>query len=251
MVTSFINAGGNLFLSGSEIGWDLDQQNNGRTFYETTLKGNYVSDDAGTYTATANAGGIFTGMSSFVFSDGASFTSLDTQTYNVAYPDVIAPQPGAASALTYSGGTGGTAAIQVQGTGGAGNIVMFGFPFETITTAANRAAVMDRVSGFLLSERRLQRQRHGRWRRLCGVAQQQRHERAADHTGRRERRRPGEPNRLLDLAVAVRHDAGGAWCGIGRRRGIGRVRALGIRGGPAGCGDCRFSPVERARVAAA
>ena len=61
---------------------------------------------------------------------------------------MIAPQAGAVSALTYSGGTGGTAAIQVQGTGGAGSIVMFGFPFETITTAANRAAVMDRVLDF-------------------------------------------------------------------------------------------------------
>ena len=39
-VTQFIAAGGNCFVSGSEIGWDLDQQNNGRTFYETTLKGN-------------------------------------------------------------------------------------------------------------------------------------------------------------------------------------------------------------------
>jgi hypothetical protein len=147
-VTSFINGGGNLFLSGSEIGWDLDQQNNGRTFYETTLKGNYVNDDAGTYTATANAGSIFTGMSSIVFSNGASFSSLDNEYYNVSSPDVISPQAGAVSALTYSGGTGGTAAIQVPGAGGAGNIVMFGFPFEAITTAANRAAVMDRVLDF-------------------------------------------------------------------------------------------------------
>ena len=38
--------GGNLFVTGAEIGWDLDQQNNGRTFFESTLKGNYVADDA-------------------------------------------------------------------------------------------------------------------------------------------------------------------------------------------------------------
>src|SRR4029078_10439118 len=103
-VTAFINAGGNLFLSGSEIGWDLDSQNNGRTFYESTLKANYVSDEAGTYTATADAGGIFAGMSSFVFSSGTSYSQRDSQVYDVASPDVIAPQAGAVCALLYSGG---------------------------------------------------------------------------------------------------------------------------------------------------
>jgi hypothetical protein len=147
-VTSFINAGGNLFLSGSEIGWDLDQQNNGRTFYEGTLKANYVNDDAGTYTATANAGGIFAGMSSFVFSNGSAFSQLDTQYYDVVFPDVIAPQTGAVSALTYSGGTGGTAAIQVAGTGGKGSIVMFGFPFEVMTNATRRQIAMGRILDF-------------------------------------------------------------------------------------------------------
>ncbi|MCC7476408.1 MAG: fibronectin type III domain-containing protein [Pirellulales bacterium] len=148
LVTNFINAGGNLFLSGSEIGWDLDQQNNGRTFYENVLKGNYVADDAGTYTAVAAGGGIFAGMSNLVFSNGASFSSLDSQTYDVASPDVIAPQPGAISALSYSGGSGGNAAIQVSGTGGAGNLVMFGFPFETLTNAAIRETAMDRILDF-------------------------------------------------------------------------------------------------------
>lgn len=148
-VTSFINAGGNLFVSGSEIGWDLDQQNHGRTFYENTLLGNYVADDANTYTATAAAGGIFNGMSGIVFSNGTAFSQLDGQMYDVATPDVIAPQAGAVSALTYSGGTGGTAAIQVLGTGGKGNIVMFGFPFEAITSASNRQTAMGDILSFL------------------------------------------------------------------------------------------------------
>jgi hypothetical protein len=151
-VANFINAGGNLFLSGSEIGWDLDQQNNGRSFYESTLLANYVADDAGTYTATASAGGIFAGMSSFVFSNGSAFSQLDGQLYDVAFPDVIAPQAGAVSALTYSGGTGGTAAIQVPGTGGKGNIVMFAFPFEAITNATRRQNAMGNILSFLGAE---------------------------------------------------------------------------------------------------
>jgi hypothetical protein len=144
-VEQFIAAGGNLFVTGSEIAWDLDSQNNGRSFYENTLKGNYVADDANTYTVAAAAGGIFAGLPNMTFSNGSTFSSLDGQVYNVDFPDVISAQAGAQLALNYSGGTGGGAAIQVQGTGGRGSIVMFGFPFETITSAANRAAVMGRV----------------------------------------------------------------------------------------------------------
>jgi hypothetical protein len=139
-VEQFLAGGGHLFTSGAEIGWDLDQQNNGRTFFETSLKGNYSADDAGTYNVTAAAGGIFTGLT-FSFDNGAQF-------YNAEFPDVIAPQAGAVQALTYSGDVGGSAGIQVPGADGRGSVVMFGFPFETITTAANRAAVMDRVLDF-------------------------------------------------------------------------------------------------------
>jgi hypothetical protein len=60
---------------------------------------------------------------------------------------VINPQAGALAALSYANGA-GNAAIQAAGTGGRGSLVMLGFPFETITTAANRAAVMDRVFDF-------------------------------------------------------------------------------------------------------
>jgi N-acetylmuramoyl-L-alanine amidase len=146
-VTSFINAGGNIFLSGSNIAWDLDQQNNGRTFYESTLKGNYVADNAGTNTATADAGGIFAGMSSFAFSNGTSFNSLDSQVHDVLDPDVIAPQAGAISALSYNNGS-GTAGIQVTGTGGKGDIVMWGFPFEAMTSATRRENAMEKILNF-------------------------------------------------------------------------------------------------------
>lgn len=150
-VTQFLAAGGNLFLSGSEIAWDLDQQNNGRSFFENTLKGNYVSDDAGTYTATvAGSPGIFSSLSSFAFSSGASstvYSTRDDQVYDVATPDVIAPQSGAVANLNYSTSAAG---IQV-GTGGigTGSIVMLGFPVETMTSDTRRQQAMGRVLDFL------------------------------------------------------------------------------------------------------
>jgi hypothetical protein len=138
-VEQFIAAGGNLFVTGAEIGWDLDQQNNGRAFFENTLKGNYVADGAGTYAVNGIAGSIFAGLS-FSFDNGTLF-------YNAELADVISPQAGAQAALNYANGS-GSAGIQVPGSGGRGSVVMFGFPFETITTAANRASVIDRVFDF-------------------------------------------------------------------------------------------------------
>ena len=90
-VEQFIAGGGNLFLSGAEIAWDLDQQNNGRSFFENTLKGNYVSDDANTYAVTGSTGSIFAGLS-FSFDNGTLF-------YNAEFPDVINPQAAAQAAL--------------------------------------------------------------------------------------------------------------------------------------------------------
>lgn len=140
-VEQFIAGGGNLFVSGAEIAWDLDAQAGGVSFFETTLKGNYVSDDSNTYNVAPAPGGIFAGLANFSFDNG-------TQFYNSEWPDVINPQAGAQAALAYSGGTGGNAAIQLPGAGARGDVVMFGFPFETITTAANRAAVIERVFDF-------------------------------------------------------------------------------------------------------
>lgn len=148
LVEQFVAGGGHLFVSGAEVGWDLDAQNNGRTFFRTTLGAVYSADDAGTYQVTAAGAGIFAGLTGFSFSNGASFTGLDGQTSNVAFPDVLTAPSGSAVALAYSGGTGGAAAVQRTGTGGRGNVVVAGFPFEAITQPAARTAVMDRVLGF-------------------------------------------------------------------------------------------------------
>lgn len=140
LVSTFLAGGGNLFVTGAEIGWDLDNLNNGRPFYNDVLHANYVADDAGTYGVQGTAAGIFDGLE-FSFDDGTLF-------YDVNFPDVINPFGGAVAALSYAGGTGGTAAIQFDGGGDQGRLVMFGFPFETITTESSRSAVMGRVLDF-------------------------------------------------------------------------------------------------------
>ncbi len=139
LVTNYLAQGGKLMVSGAEIGWDLDLQNGGRTFYNNELKADYVGDDANTYNVVPSAGSIFAGLPTFAFDDG-------TQLYDVNFADRISPLGGATTALNYLGGSGGGAAIQFDG--GATQIVNFGFPFETITSESSRTAVMDRVMEF-------------------------------------------------------------------------------------------------------
>ncbi|MGL4512629.1 MAG: fibronectin type III domain-containing protein [Lacipirellulaceae bacterium] len=137
-VTTYLNNGGKLFVSGSEIGWDLDSQNNGRTFYNDSLRADFASDDANTYAAIGAAGSIFAGVN-LTFDNGS-------QVYNVDTPDTIAPLGGSVAAMSYSGGSGGTAGVQFSS--GAQRLVMLAFPFETVLDAADRTDVMTRTLEF-------------------------------------------------------------------------------------------------------
>lgn len=141
-VESYLSGGGSLFVSGSDIGWDLDyraQTTGDREFFNTSLSADYVADDANTYTVEDEPGGIFDGVGPFDFSDGSS------DSYDVNYPDVIAPLgPGASVTMRYS--SGGAAAVQAEGTG---YVVYLAFPFECILDKAVRIEVMHRSLEFL------------------------------------------------------------------------------------------------------
>jgi hypothetical protein len=141
-VTSYLAGGGKLFVSGSEIGFELDNQGGGAAFYNNQLRAGFVANDANSYSVTGAAGSIFAGLS-FAFDNGAKY-------YDVDSPDRISPLGGSTAALTYS--TGGSAAVQYADPTSGSKLVMLAFPFETITTAANRALVMDRVVEFFAVE---------------------------------------------------------------------------------------------------
>ena len=133
------------FISGAEIGWDLDSQGTtgDRTFFNGTLRADYVGDDAGTYAIASTATGPFAGISSFNF-DVASGARYDAE-----FPDRLTTSSGSTVALTYSGGTADTAAVAYDG---ASRVLVFGFPFETIASAAKRDEVMAAAVTFLLPD---------------------------------------------------------------------------------------------------
>lgn len=139
LVSSYLAGGGNLFVSGSEIAWDLDRQGGptDRSFYQTFLKAQYAGDDAATYTVSG-AGGLLADLGSFAIDDG-------TRRYDVDFPDQLAPIWPADVNLVYVGGGGGNAAIEFSG---EYRLVYFGFPFEAITDAGVRAAIMARILRF-------------------------------------------------------------------------------------------------------
>jgi len=138
LLADFLADGGALFLSGTEIGYHLDDLGADPSFYNTVLRADYVGDDAETYEVAPIPGSIFEGLDPFRF-DAPGM-------YAAEYPDQLAPVDGSLAALTYSSGLGGTAAVQYAD--GCERLVYLGFPFETIWPD-QRPAVMGRVLDFL------------------------------------------------------------------------------------------------------
>lgn len=142
LLTSYLNAGGRLFITGSEIAADLDDQNRGRVFFETMLGGNFLANDSGSKRANGITGTVFAGLPAFYF--GAS----DASPYEVALPDAINPQPGAVTAMRYVARIPHSAGIQFDP--GAYRAITIGFPFESILEPSDRLFVMRRAMAWLI-----------------------------------------------------------------------------------------------------
>lgn len=146
LVSNFLAANGNLFVSGSELGWDLGRtaaSAGNKTFLETKLRvtrfaSGDAQDDAGTYNATSVAG-PFNAVGALTFSNGADING----DYNVAFPDVMVPINGSQTILNYSGGLGGSAGVYYNGNAtNTGRVVVLGFPQELVLDVADRNALI-------------------------------------------------------------------------------------------------------------
>ncbi|WP_457566555.1 family 10 glycosylhydrolase [Caldithrix abyssi] len=153
-VKNFLKRGGYLFVSGSEIGWDLDYKGSAtdQSFYHNYLKAQYVADapdgkKATFYTCQPVPGGLFDGLVEFNFDNGTHGT------IDVDWPDAIKPINGAAAILKYKGAsTANIAGIVFEGTfpGGSaeGKLVNLGVPFETIYYADKRDSLLNKIFDF-------------------------------------------------------------------------------------------------------
>lgn len=143
LVSAYLGAGGNLFVSGAELAWDLDYRgtSSDRAFLTNWLRTAYAADSAGTNRATATAVGIFNGIGTLSFDDGSGAT------YRVEYPDVLSARGGAVTAMVYGSSATGANAAALQYSN-VYRLVVMGFPFETITNATVRTNIMARTLTF-------------------------------------------------------------------------------------------------------
>ncbi len=124
LVKSYLNNGGSLFVSGSEIGWDLDSKGdaNDKSFYANYLKAKFISDDASSSSAKGIANSSLSGCNINI-----------GQTYQEDYPDEIAPVNGSKLCMQYANGKG--AAIEYRGsfnnTSTIGSLIYLSFPLES------------------------------------------------------------------------------------------------------------------------
>jgi hypothetical protein len=81
-----------------------------------------------------------------------TFDNGNNGIYWVKTPDVLdAVGRRGRAALNYSGGTAARRRLQYDGAVGSGRVVLFGFPFETITSATRRNEYMADILSFLTS----------------------------------------------------------------------------------------------------
>jgi len=160
VVKEFLQQGGNLLVSGSEVGWDLGRagksSSNDIYFYNNFLKAAYVNDapegDRATYySAEPVSNSIFNGLGTINFDNGTHGT------IDVDWPDAIKPVNGSKAALKYVGVSDvkGVAGVSFSGIfpGGSkiGSVVYLAFPFESIYPETMRTKTLQKVFKFFES----------------------------------------------------------------------------------------------------
>ena len=155
LLKEFMKKGGRLFVSGSEIGYDLVEQGSvsDNLFFEKFLKAEYISDAAagkqGTYSVTGVSGSIFENMT-ITFDDGTHGT------YDVDWPDGIKPTSDASILLHYEnaeydqkGGAGIAYTGGLDGSLFTGGLVYLSIGFETIYPDNSRKTIMGNILSYL------------------------------------------------------------------------------------------------------
>ena len=155
IIEGYILNGGRLFISGSEIGYDLVEKGSlsDLKFYEDYFKAQYISDAAGgtsgVYSVEGVPNSLFDGYS-FSFDNG------ENGNYNVDWPDGIKPIGNAVSILRFTG-------VDYDSRGGAGvafrgnfansvmpaGLVYLSVGFESIYPDSIRTMVMGEVLQYL------------------------------------------------------------------------------------------------------
>ncbi len=154
-VKSYLQHGGNLLVSGAEVGWDLVSQGNDsdNTFYRDYLKASYVSDAPNNNKSTYYTAG---GMASTPFASAGMFDFDDGNygTFDVDWPDAIKGATGGQLGFSFDGvnTSSGGAGIYYSGTFGssqqASRLVYLSVPVETVYPLEKRVDLLQSIMDF-------------------------------------------------------------------------------------------------------
>jgi hypothetical protein len=138
-VADYLGGGGALMVSGAELGFDLVELGAAEdaAFMLDVLRAGYAGDDAAT---------VVVGSGTGPFADVGPLQFYTPADQDIGFPDVLAPAGASTVVLQYLGGSGSAAAVAFDGNG---RTIVFGFPFESIDNASDRALVMERSLAFL------------------------------------------------------------------------------------------------------
>jgi len=134
LLTQYTQQGGNLLLSGSYLGSEMNNPSE-MQFTESVLK--YTNGGSMLGIATGNVSGL---NNQFTFP-----IHINEQTYAVPAPDCLLPTGGAYATFVYTPGNYG-AGIAYQGTDY--RTFVLGFPLESIEGAKQRGVIMKAALGF-------------------------------------------------------------------------------------------------------
>ncbi len=139
-LSTYLDGGGNLFITGQDIGWEMDDEGGAAAaWYTNYLHADFVGDDSGMLTLDGVAGDAISDGLSLAISGGDGANNQD-------YPSDIDPADASGSViLTYDASRNG--AIKVDT--GVYKVVYLAFGYEGINNAADRSALMQGIIGWL------------------------------------------------------------------------------------------------------
>lgn len=137
LLKGFLNNGGNLIISGSELAYHLDYKGAGRDFYRNYLKAKYRGDKSGTFEFKGHR------WSKFKSVKGA-FNREKPGAYLVDYPDYLATNGGSKAIVYY-----GNKRVAATGYKKKFGVVNFGFPLEMIHSDDDRNALFKAALEYL------------------------------------------------------------------------------------------------------
>ncbi|MFH1850813.1 MAG: T9SS type A sorting domain-containing protein [Candidatus Neomarinimicrobiota bacterium] len=146
IVRDYLRQGGRLFISGSELAWDLDWRGTtaDQAFIRDYLKVKLDNDDANSNLVNGEAGTIFENVS-LQFDDGSHGV------YREDYPDSYLVQSGGEVLLRYDNDQ--VAAVGFRGKVSNGKqparVLVLGFPVETVYDRTERDLLVSKVLEFL------------------------------------------------------------------------------------------------------